>query len=458
MIEQKNKTKIIILLLSGVFLGALDISVVGPAITSIKESFIIEERLYIWIFSIYVLFNLPSISLFARLSDIYGRKNIYITAIIIFSIGSLIAAFSQNFETLLVGRAIQGFGSGGFLPVATAVVGDIFKPEKRGRILGLIGMIFGLAFVMGPAIAGMILKLFEWKILFLINIPIAILVIAGSLKLLPNTKSDKKIHIDRWGILLFGISLALFVYALNIIDSKNLIQSIVSYNFLPYFIASILIFVLVLFIEKKAKAPIIKVEIFKIRQIKLTSAIAFITGFMQAAFVFLPDFSVNNFKVDSGDAGFMLLPLVISIALGAPLFGRLIDKFGSKIILIIGLILCSLGFYMLHLVESGEMLFYFSTVIIGLGLSIPSGSSLRYIMLNEVGFEDRAVTQGLLTIFIALGQLTGSSVIGAIISSSGGIDGYKEIFLYISMALIIIILMSFWLKNKKTEVATIKHE
>lgn len=458
MIESKQRSRIIILLLSGVFLGALDISVVGPAITSIKETLGIAERMSIWIFSIYVLFNLVSISLFARLSDIYGRKNIYIIAIVIFSIGSLMVAFADNFQLLLAGRAVQGFGSGGFLPVATAVVGDIFKPEKRGRILGLIGMIFGLAFVLGPAIAGIILKYFDWNILFLLNIPIAILVIAGSLKLLPNTKSEKKIHIDWWGILTFGVSLALFVYALNIIDSKNLIKSIVSYKFLPYFIGSLILFTVVLFIEKKTKAPIIKVQLFKNRQIKLTTAIAFITGFMQAAFVFLPDFSVNNFKVEIDDASFMLLPLVLSIALGAPLFGRLIDKFGSKIILIIGLSLCSIGFYLLHLVGAGVSLFYISSILIGLGLSIPSGSSLRYIMLNEVGFEDRAVTQGLLTIFIILGQLTGSSVIGAVIASSGGIDGYKEMFLYISLLLIIIILLSFWLKNKKTEAATVNRE
>jgi len=159
--EQKNQKAIISLLFTGVLMGALDISIVGPAIPSIESFLRLGPRFSGWIFSIYVLFNLIGISLFARLSDIYGRRNIYISALAVFAVGSLVVSLSQSFNTLLIGRAIQGFGASGIFPVASALVGDIFPPEKRGRILGLIGAVFGLAFLMGPFIAGILLRYFE---------------------------------------------------------------------------------------------------------------------------------------------------------------------------------------------------------------------------------------------------------------------------------------------------------
>jgi EmrB/QacA subfamily drug resistance transporter len=428
MTSKTERSWIIAILFTGVLTGALDISIVGPAISAIKESIVIDERYSVWIFSIYVLFNLMSISLFARLSDIFGRKKIYLVSIVIFMIGSVIVSFADSFDLLLIGRAVQGFGSGGFLPVASAVVGDIFPKEKRGRILGLIGMVFGIAFIIGPFIAGLILMFFKWNVLFLINIPIAVLVIIASIKYLPNTKSDQKVKIDWWGIIGLGASLGLFVFALNSIDSTDFFNDLLSMRILPLFAASVILILVVLFIENRTAAPIIKTKLFLIKQIRLAGTIAFITGAMQSVFVFLPDYSVNRFEVDASTASFMLTPLVISIAVGSPLFGRLIDDFGSKIILILGLLLCTVGFYMLHLSGTSKIIFYLSSIIIGLGLSIPSGSSLRYIMLNEVGFEDRAITQGLLTIFIILGQLTGAALIGVIVASAGNIEGYKIFF------------------------------
>ena len=148
----------------------------------------------------------------------------------------------------------------------------------------------------------------------------------------------------------------------------------------------------------------------------------------------------------------MLLPLVLATAIGSPVFGRLIDKYGSKIIIILGLILSSIGFYLLHLSDESKILFYVSGALIGLGLSVLSGSSLRYIMLNETSIVDRAVTQGMLTIFISLGQLMGAALIGVIIAYSEGIRGYENVFLYQALLLILIIGSAVLLKNRRAEV------
>lgn len=115
-------------------MGALDIGIVGPALPSMESFFDINTRLASWIFTIYILFFMIGTPLMAKLSDMYGRRPIYILDVGLFAIGSAITAFSVSFEMMLLGRAIQGFGAGGIFPVASAFIGDTFPPEKRGGL------------------------------------------------------------------------------------------------------------------------------------------------------------------------------------------------------------------------------------------------------------------------------------------------------------------------------------
>lgn len=433
-------------------MGALDISIVGPAIPSIETTLDIAPRVLGWIFSIYVLFNLTGVSLFARLSDIFGRRKIYIISLAIFAAGSLVVSVSHNFTTLLMGRAVQGFGASGIFPVASAVVGDIFPPEKRGRVLGLIGAVFGLAFIIGPIFAGVLLRYFEWHVLFLINIPIAIVLILLSTRHIPTTRVETPGLFDWRGILSLGLMLAAFAYGINRLDNKDFAASMLSIHVLPYLVAAMLLLVVTFRVEKRAENPIIKLTYFKNRQILISGSIAVVTGILQSSFVFIPNFAVGAFQVTPSDASFMLVPLVVATAIGSPLFGRMIDSFGSRIIIMAGLVLSMAGFFLLHMADESKMLFYISGALIGFGLSVLSGSALRYIMLNETSMVDRAVTQGMLTIFISVGQLTGAALIGVIIARTTGTAGYKDVFLYQSLLLILVLATSLLLKNRQSEI------
>ncbi len=449
---KKNSDKTILaILFTGVLIGALDIAIVGPAIPSIETTLNVEPRVLGWIFSIYVLFNLVGVSFFARLSDIFGRRNIYIVSLLLFGLGSIVVSFSRDYTALLLGRAIQGFGASGIFPVASAVVGDIFPKEKRGRILGLIGAVFGLAFLIGPIIAGVLLKYFEWTSLFLINIPIVIILIAASFKYLPQTKVQASGLFDWKGILTLGLLLATFTYGINNLESENFFQSMLSLRVLPFLAASFVFLVLNFFIERSADNPVIKLSYLKNRQFVLAGTIAIATGILQSSFVFIPNFAVGVFEINTSEASFMLVPLVLATAFGSPVFGRLIDLYGSRLIIILGLILAGVGFFLLHRVIESKILFYVSGALIGLGLSVLSGSSLRYIMLNEASAVDRAVTQGMLTIFISLGQLTGASLIGVIIAQASDMTGYRNVFLYQAILLILILASAFFLKSHARE-------
>ncbi|MBP1673841.1 MAG: major facilitator superfamily 1 [Bacteroidetes bacterium] len=444
-IEKNQNNKIIGLLFFGVLMGALDISIVGPAIPMIEKTLHITSRESGFIFSSYVLLNLVGISLFARLSDKYGRRNIYIIAISLFALGSVIVSFINDFNWLIVGRAIQGFGASGIFPVASALVGDLFPVEKRGRILGLIGAVFGLAFLLGPFIAGFLLSYFSWNFLFIINLPIAAVLIFYSFKILPKQSVFKTIKIDWKGIITLGIALTAFTYGMNSIKG-NTLSSVFQLSVLIPFIIAILAFVFLIVSEKYIEYPIIKLSFFKNSQILIAGILAVVTGLIQACFVFIPKFVIHEFQVEASMASFMLTPFVFATAIGSPIFGRMIDKFGVKWIIMIGLSLLSVGFYFLSQVNGIIGFYYVSGVLIGLGLSILSGSSLRYILLNNTSVEDRSTSQGLITIFTSIGQITGSALIGILLTTTT--NGFHWNFIGIALITFGMILVSLKLKKR----------
>lgn len=435
------------LLFVGVLMGALDISIVGPAIPSIEEALQIDNLYIGWVFSIYILFNLMGISLFARLSDIFGRRIIYVIALLIFAIGSLIVSFSNSFELLLTGRAVQGFGASGIFPVATAIVGDIYPPDKRGKMLGIIGAVFGLAFMIGPFVAGVMLHYFTWNSLFIINVPIAALLVYYSFKIIPAKTTTVVTKIDWSGIIMLGVGLAAFTFGVNNIEVTNL-NSLVSVKVLLPLIIALLSLVALLFSEKKAASPILKFSFFRKNQIVFAGILAIVTGLVQSVFVFIPKFVVDHFNVSPSKASFMLTPFVLATAVGSPVFGRMIDKYGVKPIIISGLSFLFTGFMLLFSTVNSLMLYYSSGVAIGLGLSVLSGSSLRYIMLNNTGVDDRAISQGMITIFTSVGQLSGAAIVGIVLAMKS--NSYHTLFLGLSILLIVII-MSFVVsfKNEK---------
>jgi EmrB/QacA subfamily drug resistance transporter len=451
----KSNTKILAILFIGVLMGALDISIVGPAIPSIEKTIQIEPRMIGWIFSIYVLFNLVGISLFAKLSDMFGRRIIYVIAVALFGIGSLLVSMSDNFTFLLIGRAVQGFGASGIFPVASATIGDVFPPEKRGSALGMIGAVFGLAFIIGPIIAGILLSYFKWNVLFSINIPIAIILIILSLKILPSEPVESKSRIDWVGILTLALMLSSFTLGINLINPKNFLSSL-KIDF-PFFVVAFVLLIFFVWYEYKSEHHIIKISMFFSNQIRLVGLIAIVTGIFQATFVYLPDLAVNTFKVTSSAGSFMLLPTVIATAIGSPLSGKMLDKYGSRLVVLSGLFFALVGFILMSLHQSSPMQFYISSAIFGFGFSFLVGSSLRYIMLNEVEKEDRALTQGMLTIFTSIGQMSGAALIGAILASTPDIlKGYSNVFQYISILILFMLISAFWLRSRKTELALIK--
>jgi EmrB/QacA subfamily drug resistance transporter len=453
LMKQTNTRGILSVLFVGVLMGALDISIVGPAIPSIEQNIAMDQKALAWVFSIYVLFNLSGISLMAKFSDRYGRRLIYVISIAVFAIGSLLVSIAGSYKFLLLGRAVQGFGSSGIFPVASAVIGDIYPPEKRGRALGMIGSVFGIAFIIGPVIAGVILKFLPWNYLFLVNLPVAVFVMWRSARVLPGKVSISKTPIDVKGIVFLSSFLFLLAFTLYTVAPESLVESLSSGIFIVLFTTSLVLFVLLIRSEKRAPDPVVKLAFFENRQLMVVLVIAAGTGIFQASFVFVPDLAVTAFGVNSSTASFMLIPAVLAVAVGAPLWGRLVDRFGSKAVIMGGLAFASLGLFLVSRLNTQVWMFYLAGSLYGFGLSALVGSSLRYVALNEVSADERATSQGMMTIFISTGQIVGSVIIGVIAAIGGKMDGFRHAFLFLSMMTLVLILVSFTLKSRKEELA-----
>ncbi len=434
---------------TGVLMGALDFAIIGPAFPAIQSTFHVSDRMLPWLLNIYVLFNLISTPVMGKFSDLYGRKWIYILDIFLFGMGSFLVVISGSFGMALAGRAIQGFGAGGIFPVATAVIGDKVPKEKQGSALGLIGAVFGLAFIIGPVIGGALLN-FNWRYIFALNLPVAALIIIWAYRILPSERIANDISIDWLGILSMVGALTIYALCINHINSKHLLKSMSDpYIFIPYLL-SLGLLVYFYFRETRIESPVINPRLLRSKQLLIIYMLAFGAGLAQLAGIYLPSIASRFFGVSHSEASFMMLPLVVALFISAPMAGRLVDTIGSRNVVIIGQIIMITGLAIFGFYFQGRYGFYAAEVLTGAGMAFVVGSPLRYIMNQETETRDRASGQAMLTLFTSTGQLSSAAMVGAIVASmGGGIKGYRasfQVLMYISFFLLI---LAFGLRGRK---------
>ena len=437
-------------------MGALDIAIIGPALPSIQRDFGLNDRTLGWTVAIYVLLNLIGTPLMAKLSDLLGRRPIYILAVTIFALGSLLVTFCTNFGVLLIGRSVQGFGSGGIFPVAVTIIAETFPAHRRGRTLGLLGAVFGLAFLMGP-ILGAFLLMISWRLLFVVNLPVAILIITMSLRYLPASKRPQPLSFDLVGMALLAGLLIFLTFGLEHLDTAHLWSSLSSIRVGPFLLGAGVLLPIFWRIESKAVDPILPVSLFSSRQTVLACVFSVGSGLFQGALVFVPAFLVAAYGVTSARASFMVVPLVVVLGLAAPVAGWLLDQFGSKLVLVGGACLATVGMGLLALFGTDLIHFYIASVAIGLGLSSLVGAPLRYIVLNETPEQDRTAAQGAINVITRVGLLVSGVLVAAIADSQGGgADGYRAAYLFLAVIALCLTCLAFGLKNRKEELATLK--
>ncbi len=455
MIDSKSRNRILFVLFIGVLMGALDIAIVGPALPAIRQSFGVDDRSIAWVFTVYVLFDLISVPFMAKMSDLYGRRTIYMLDVALFAFGSLIVALSSSLPMMLVGRMLQGSGAGGVFPVASAVIGDTFPPEKRGSALGMIGMVFGVAFLVGPILAGIVLLAASWHWLFIINLPIAAIVIVMASRVLPGQRPAQQRTFDLKGMAVLAVLLASLTFGVNQLDTAHLSTSLTSITVWPFLLLVLILIPVFLYIEVHVSHPILPLALARTRQVVIVGLVATGAGLGEAAIVFVPALVVAAFGTTTYQASFMLIPAVLAMGVGSPTAGRMLDRNGSRVVLLLGTILVAAGMIIVALFGTGIFFFYASAVLVGLGLGMLLGAPLRYVMLNEAPPSERASAQGVLTLYSSTGQLIGGAMVGAVAASLGsGVRGYSAAFLVVGLVMAALMVLTFGLKSRSDEIAT----
>lgn len=432
----------------GVLIAALDIAIVGPALPAIRAAFAVEARWLPAVFSCYVLLYLIGTPLLAQRSDRVGRRRVFLESLALFGIGSLVAAAAWSFPALLLGRAIQAFGAGGLLPVAAAVIAETVPLERRGRMLGLIGAVFGVAFLLGPLLGGLLLRS-SWRWLFVINVPVVVALMAAGARILPLTVPGEARRFDAAGAAVLAFVLTAVVIGIGQLDTNAWAQSLQSVRVWPC-LAVIAIGVPLLWsVEQRAANPVLPPALFRSSQLRVVAVIAIAVGGVEAGMVFLPDMAVLNFGVDAATASLTMLPLVLTLAIGAPLAGWLLDHIGPRTVVQIGLTLTVAGLLLFALLPLNWRNFYLSGVLVGFGMSALLGAPLRYIALQEAGESRRGAGQGLLTLCVSIGQLVGAAVIGGVVgSASDALPGYRQSLLAVAAACGLALVLSAALRGR----------
>ena len=387
----------------GVFMSALDTAVIGPAIPALRAAFGVDNREIGLVMSVFILFSLCSTALMSNLSDRYGRRPIYLASVACFAVGSLLIALSPRFWMLLASRAVQGVGAGGITPTASAVVGDTFPPEERGRALGLIGATYGMAFVLGPPLAAALLVALSWHWIFLVNLPIAGIVLMLGARVLPGVRSSTRSRLDREGIVVTFLLLSALVAGIT-----RVADGFAGMLLWPWFLgAAALLLALLIRGERRAEQPLIPLELFAIRRLATTYGLALGAGFGMGSVIFVSSIATAAYGVAPNRVGFVLLPLVLFSMIGSAGSGRLLNASGPRLLLAAGFALLALGYAAVSVTGFGLPAFLVASSPVGLGLGVVVGGALRSIAIDEAPMRLRGSAQGLINIFNAIGTLFG---------------------------------------------------
>src|SRR6478736_7135329 len=416
-LSHRAKMEVLFAVMLGLFLGALDQTIVGPALPTIVSQ-LSGNQYYVWVVTIYLLTSTITVPFWGKGSDLFGRKPVFMLGIVIFLIGSALSGLSQNMGMLILFRGIQGVGAGALFPVALAIIGDMFTPAERGRYQGLFGAVFGVAFAAGPLIGGWLTENAGWHWIFYVNIPIGIAALFVINRLLPvvKTKNATK-NFDILGGVIFTIAISFLLIGLTNKQFGDWTDPTVG-GFILIGLIGTLLFIVA---ESRAKEPIVPLHLWSGRTYSATMVSVFFAAFaFFGAIVFLPRW----FQVVEGfsptNSGLAALPLMVGLIASSVISGLIVSKTGRYKWLIVGSV-SLMGFAVLLMTQLTKdtpvPVVWLWMFIAGLGVG-PTFSVPTIVIQNAVPFRELGVATSNLTFFRQIGGTVSLAFVGTIFATS----------------------------------------
>jgi EmrB/QacA subfamily drug resistance transporter len=426
----KNKVIIMVSVMASFFLVALDQTIISTALGKIVEEFNSFSSLA-WVVTAYLITTTITTPIAGKFSDMFGRRNMLIAGVIIFTLGSLLSGTSGNIEQLIIYRALQGIGGGILTANAFTIVGDLFAARERGKWQGMIGAVFGVSSIIGPLLGGFLTEAHnifglttDWRWTFFINIPVGIAAFAIIAIFCPPLKHENKPRVDYIGAGLLALALATLVLAVD--NTDKIFADLLSSTGMSLLALRAIMFAIVaasvagfIYVERKVKEPILELSFFKNKNFVLLASIATLVGAsMLGSILYLTQFNQQVFGASPTASGLMLLPMIAGLMVVSIAAGQIVAKTGHyKSIMLGGFVVGTIAIAMLTTLSPSSTFLQEGIIMtfigMGLGATMPL---LNVAVQNEFQQKYLGMVTGANQLFRGLGSTIGVAIFGSMLT------------------------------------------
>jgi EmrB/QacA subfamily drug resistance transporter len=410
-------------LLLGMSLGALEATVVSTAMPTVIST-LGGLAHYSWVFSAYLLTSTASVPIWGRLSDLYGRRRMYLTGVVIFLVGSVMAGASQTMVQLIAARAVQGLGAGAIIPLSMTIVGELYTLAERPRTQALFSGVWGVASIAGPLVGGYITDYLDWRWVFYLNVPFGLLAAGVIASAYPASGRLAEVRVDWRGAALLFTGISALLIALGG-DAGG--------SVLAWVAATVVLLGAFLLVERAAAEPILPLDLFRVTVISRTLVVVFLVGVaLFGAIAFIPLFVQAVRGGTATEAGQAITPLFLGWVVMSIVGARATVKLGYRSVAIAGSVMMTAGFIGLTFVDSDspDWILWISCTVIGSGMGTQMLSLLLAVQ-HGVERSRLGIATALNQFFRSVGAAVGVAAMGAILSRSltgvslpGGADAF----------------------------------
>jgi EmrB/QacA subfamily drug resistance transporter len=401
------------------FMIMLDSTVVNVALPSIQKDLKTSVDQLEWVVNGYTLSFAALLVTGGRLGDIFGRRLIFQIGVVVFAVSSATAGLAPEPNTLVISRIAEGIGGALMMPATLSIITDAFPVEERGKAIGTWAGISGLALSFGPLAGGFLTEDVTWRAIFYINLPIAVLALLASLVAVRESRDENaERSVDYLGVLLLTVSLTAFVLAL--IEGNEWGWG--SARIVGLLVGGAVGTALFLFTESRVRAPIVDFSFFRSRNFVGANTVATIISFaMMGSFFFLAIYLQDLLQFSPLETGVRFLPTTVLVVIAAPLAGRVADKIGSRLPMVLGLVITAVSLYLFSRMTAtttyGDLLPAFILLGLGIGMTM---SPMSTAAMNAVDVDKAGVASGTLQMFRMMGGTIGVAATGAIFQGKLG--------------------------------------
>lgn len=371
--------------------------------------------LYSWMFTAYMLCETLAIPIGGKLSDIYGRRPLFLTGLSLFVAGSVLAGLSTNIEMLIMFRAVQGAGAGLLMPVAMAAIADLYSPAERGKMQGIMGAVFGLGIALGPVVGGLITEYVSWHWVFYINVPIALVALFLIARQFPSVEAANLKRTDHLGMSVLALFLLDLLLFFTWVGHEF---EWASYETGAMVLAAAALLVVFAQVERRADDPVLAPHLFKNRVFVCGGLSLLIFGLaLTGALSYLSMFSIYIFGLTTLEAGFLMISMVAGLMITSTMSGRFLERTGHRPWLIGGPVISFAAMVLMSTLGLGDSVWLLAAYIFILGLGLGCVMSvLMVVVQNSAKEEEMGMTTSGVNLFRAIGGTVATAVFSFLIN------------------------------------------